>query len=91
MKKVLYIALISLLASCTGISEDKNIDKHDLLVQYKEQMFDLKQKINSLEHELQAGKKKEFVNVAVTKIESGLFEHFIEVTGKVEADRSSNI
>ena len=91
MKKVLYIALISLLAACTGVSEEKSIDKHDLLVQYKEQMFDLKQKINSLEKELQAGKKKEFVNVAVTKIESGLFEHFIEVTGKVEADQEVDV
>lgn len=89
MKKLAYIVVIIVFASCAG--KPGGEDKQALLTQYKQEMHELKQKINQLEGELQAEKEIEFVNVKVTEIQPQLFEHFIEVTGNVEADQEVDV
>lgn len=88
MKKLAYIIAIIVLASCAGKPEQ---DKQALLTQYKQEMHELKQKINQLETELQSEKEIEYVGVKVTEVQPQLFEHFIEVTGSVEADQEVDV
>ncbi|MCK5730974.1 MAG: efflux RND transporter periplasmic adaptor subunit, partial [Draconibacterium sp.] len=52
---------------------------------YKQELHNLKQNIDDLEKELGSTKKNESVKVKVVELQSDTFEHFIEVTGKVEA------
>lgn len=92
MKKILYMVAISFLASCAGTpAVEGTKEKEAQLVQYKQELHELTQKINALEKELQDGKEIEYVNVKVTEIQPQLFEHFIEVTGNVEADQEVNV
>ncbi len=92
MKKIFYLVAIALLMSCAGtpVAEDTKA-KEAQLVRYKQELHELNQKIAALEKELQEGKEFEYVNVKVSEIQPRLFEHFIEVTGSVEADQEVNV
>lgn len=61
------------------------------LQDYKQQMHELKQKIDVLEKELALEDPGEVVNVEVRELQPQLFEHFIEVPGNVEADLDINV
>ncbi len=87
MKKILILLTVAvIIVSCgaTKTSDDENSKRQQLQI-YKQELHDLKQKIEDLENELGSTKKNEVVKVNVTELQSDTFEHFIEVTGNVEA------
>ncbi len=92
MKTILLIFSASFfLAACssTTLSEEEN--KRRELQQYKQQRNELEKKINALENELEGIKENEAVKIAVTELTTERFEHFIKVTGLVEADLDINV
>lgn len=94
MKKfnLLFIAGIGLiLASCSGTPDNSPEAKRKQLAQYKSEVQALDEKITALEDELDEMSEIEFVNIKTTEAKPQLFEHFIEVTGKVEADQEVNV
>ena len=94
MKKLnlLFIAGIGLLlASCSGTPDNSPEAKRKQLAQYKSEVQALEEKITALEDELDEMSEIEYVNIKTTEAEPQLFEHFIEVTGKVEADQEVNV
>ena len=87
MKQILILlAAAVIIASCsaTKTTDDDNTKRAELQ-QYKQELHDLKLKIGVLEKELGTNKKDEVVKVKVTELQTEIFEHFIEVTGNVEA------
>ncbi len=87
MKKILTIVLaIIIVASCNSPENNSESSKEARLQQYKNELHTLKQKISELEKELKGEEKVEVVNVKVAELQNMRFEHFIEVTGKVEAE-----
>ena len=92
MKKILIaLAAAVMVVSCSKPAADDEAAKRQQLKEYKQQLHDLEQQIESLEQELEATEETEVVNVKVNELESRLFEHFIEVTGEVEADLNINV
>lgn len=92
MLNILFIAAICLcVASCSAKKDDSPEAKRKQLDEYKQQRQELDEKITKLEDELDAQREIEFINVKTMKTEAQLFEHFIEVTGKVEADQEVNV
>ena len=93
MKKILILLTAAvIIASCSATkpSDDENT-KRAKLQQYKQELHDLKLKIDDLEKELGTSKIDEVVKVKVTELQNITFEHFIEVTGKVEAEYDVNV
>jgi len=89
---LLFIAGISLLlASCSGTPDNSPEAKRKQVAEYKKERQVLDEKINALEDELDALSEIEYINIKTTVAQPQLFEHFIEVTGKVEADQEVNI
>ncbi|MCG8580711.1 MAG: efflux RND transporter periplasmic adaptor subunit [Bacteroidales bacterium] len=93
MKKIIILAMvalaiIALASSCASKSDDANANKQEELNQYKSELSELKKKIAKLEKELSAGRQEGVVNVVATPIETGLYEHFVDVTGQVETDKN---
>ncbi len=87
MKQILILlttAIIIASCSATKTTDDEN-SKRAELQQYKQEMHNLKLKIGALEKELGTTEKNEVVKVKVAKLQNDTFEHFIEVTGNVEA------
>ena len=92
MKKILMIITVAaLFAACSSTTVNDEDAKRQELQQYKQEMHDLKLKIDALEKELSKTEKEEIVNVKVQDIQSETFEHFFEVTGNVEADLDVNV
>lgn len=87
MKKTLILLIAAVvIASCSATKpNDDEISKRQQLQIYKQELHDLKKKIDGLEKELGSTKKNEVVKVKVTELQTDTFEHFIEVTGNVEA------
>lgn len=87
MKNLLILLIAAVvIASCSATKpNDDEISKTRQLQQYKQELHNLKQKIEELEKELGVSKKDEVVKVKVTELQNDTFEHFIEVTGNVEA------
>ncbi len=87
MKKILILLTAAvIIASCSATkTNDDTGSKSEQLQLYKQELHDLKQKIENLEKELGTNKKNDIVKVKVAKLETDTFEHFVEVTGKVEA------
>jgi membrane fusion protein (multidrug efflux system) len=87
------LLLVVVLASCSsgnaGNDDDKS--KQEQLADYKQQVHDLELKIAELEKELDANSNVEYKQVILANIEPKKFEHFIEVTGRVEADQELNV
>jgi RND family efflux transporter MFP subunit len=89
---LLFIATLCIsLASCSAKKDDSTEAKQKQLAEYKQQRQELDEKITQLEDELDALREIEFINVKTQKTQPQLFEHFIEVTGTVEADQEVNV
>jgi len=87
MKQIVILLIAAIIiASCSATkTNDNESTKRQQLQQYKQEMHDLKLKIDDLEKELGATNKNEVVKVKVAELKYETFEHFIEVTGNVEA------
>ncbi len=87
---MLLTAVIVVTACSTKPGNDEQA-KRKQLEQYKQQMQELKTQIDLLEAELESTEKEKVVNVSVMEIEQKPFEHFIEVTGNVEAEYNLDV
>jgi membrane fusion protein, multidrug efflux system len=88
---VLVVAAAVLLAACNNTTLSDEESKRRELQKYKQELNDLEAKINALENDLADTKTEESVRVSVTELNNQRFEHFIEVTGMVEADLDVNV
>lgn len=79
------------LAACSNTTISEEESKRKDLQNYKQQLVELERKIESLEKELSGTHKDEAVKISVSELNDQLFEHFIEVTGEVEADLDVNV
>lgn len=82
--KILYVAVLSLLMSCSGSKQDK-------LEALKKQHDAIAQKIEVLEQEIAAESDSSSANqagtyVAVEDVQYQSFNHYIEVQGKLDGD-----
>jgi len=92
MKKILsLISVVAILAACQPQNADTPEAKRAQLQEYKQQLHDLELQIETLENELADNEEVEVVNVKVEQLSIQPFEHFIEVTGKVEAEWDVNV
>ena len=92
MKKILTLLFAAIfMVACINPTGNDEETKRKQLQEYKQQVHALQEKINSLEVDLANNEKNESVNVKVTELKPQLFEHFIEVTGKVEAEYNINV
>jgi membrane fusion protein (multidrug efflux system) len=80
---LIIIAVAVYLVSCT---QDTDEAKRKQLQKYKQEVHDLNEKIDALETELEGTVTEEVINVKVSELQPQSFEHFFEVTGKVEAE-----
>ncbi len=87
--KASTLALLVVLATSCGNDNDKK----EQLSEYKKQMSDLKKEISSLEEEIEKeeGTSGNSVNVATEIVRPQTYNHFIEVTGKVKADKNTMV
>lgn len=85
------IAAAVLLASCSNTTISDEESKRKELQKFRQEMNELQSKINALEKELADTKTDESVKISVTELTNQRFEHFIEVTGKVEAELDINV
>jgi len=88
MKKLFILPLIALMIACSAENGDDTKAKQEQLKEYKKELSKLKKDIAELEKELALGRQEGLVNVVITPIETKLYEHFVDVTGKVEADKN---
>lgn len=87
MKKLtLLLSTILLLAACSSTTISEEDSKRKELQKYRDQRNELDRKIAALEEELTDTAETERIRVSVSELNGQLFEHFIEVTGLVEAD-----
>nr|WP_320020633.1 efflux RND transporter periplasmic adaptor subunit [uncultured Draconibacterium sp.] len=92
MKKILVIVTTALIVSaCGNTNVPDEAAKRKQLQELKQQVHTLEQQIHTLEMELAANEKEELVNIKTTLLENQKFEHFIEVTGKVEAEQDVDV
>lgn len=85
------IAAAVLLASCSSTTISDEESKRKELQKFRQEMNELQSKINALEKELADTKTDESVKISVAELTNQRFEHFIEVTGQVEADQDINV
>lgn len=87
-KTVSLILLALLLASCGN-----DVDKKKQLAQYKDQLTELKKEISALEDaiESEGGTKSNAVNVNTEVVRPQTYNHYIEATGKVQADQNTTV
>lgn len=89
MKKLFILPLIALMIACTANQGDEDRKaKQEELANYKKELSELKKQIAKIEKELSDGNSESIINVVATGIEPNLYEHFVDVTGKVEADQN---
>ncbi|RUT73151.1 efflux RND transporter periplasmic adaptor subunit [Ancylomarina longa] len=92
MKKLIIAGIIPILFACSAKDVEKDLNKESQLKQYKSELSVLKKKISQLESELESENNKDLnIPVAITELKSSDFEHFIQVTGNVEADQNITI
>lgn len=92
MKKLLTVlSVAALIAACSAPATNDEAAKRKQLQDYKQQMHDLKEQIDALENELKAFEVAEVINVKVYELQPETFEHFLEVTGKVEAEMNVDV
>ncbi len=92
MKRILIgITAAVIVASCSKPAENDEAAMRQQLQEYKQQQYELDQKIEALEKQLSDSTEEETVQVEVKQLEARPFEHFIEVTGEVEADQNVNV
>ncbi|WP_430812040.1 MULTISPECIES: efflux RND transporter periplasmic adaptor subunit [unclassified Carboxylicivirga] len=89
MKALFILPLIALLFACSSAPGDEDReDKQALLAQYKNDLSQLKKDIEKLEKELDEGKQEQTIKVVASTVEPRLYEHFVDISGKVEADKN---
>ncbi len=92
MKKIITLLTAAIfVVACSKPAGDDEAAKRKQLQEYKQQVHDLQEKITALETDLEGNEKDEVVNVKVVELKPQLFEHFIEVTGKVESEYNINV
>nr|WP_320117714.1 efflux RND transporter periplasmic adaptor subunit [uncultured Marinifilum sp.] len=92
MKKIIIALMIPLLFACSSNNEEKDLSNAEQLKKYKSEFAILKKKITILEKKIKSeNQEEEKVNVLVSDLKSSKFEHFIQVTGNVEADKNITI
>jgi len=91
MKRYLMVFAVAVILTSCGATSNEEAGKRRELQQYKQEMHELSQKIEALETELAATEKKEVVKIKVAELKNQVFEHFIEVTGKVEAEADVDV
>jgi membrane fusion protein, multidrug efflux system len=96
MKRILTIMVFAavvtaLLAGCSAKPADNNALKTEQLQQYKKEFSELKLKIEALEKELALENKNDEVRVQVAELMPELFERFIEISGRVEAEEDVQV
>lgn len=92
MKRTMMILTVAIFAvACSKQTGSDEQAKKEQLQVYKQQLHDIKQQIEVLEAELKLTKKEEAVNVKVMEIKESTFEHFIDVTAKVEAEYNIDV
>lgn len=92
MKKILtLLTAVVFIVACSKPTGDDEASKRKQLQEYKQQVHDLQEKITALEADLEKNAKVEVINVKVAELKPELFEHFIEVTGKVESEYNINV
>jgi len=92
MKKILVILVTALfLAACSNSNVSDEATKRKELQQYRQELSQLEGKIEALEKELDNNKTEEAVRISVAELDTQRFEHFIEVTGEVEAEQDVNV
>lgn len=99
MKKLLYISAVALLAACSGGKENKSEELKKLEAErakLKEQQTSLSEKIGEIDEkiaaaggEVSAANKTALVNTKKLSIQP--FEHFFDIQGTLEADKSITI
>lgn len=89
MKKVIFILAIALLSACSATAPESasKKEKEAELKQYKKELNELKDKITKLEKELTSASSSS-IGVVVTPIETRLYEHYVDVSGQVRADKN---
>jgi RND family efflux transporter MFP subunit len=92
MKKLIIAAILPFLFACSAKDSENKLDKAEQLKAYKSELSILKTKISDLESEIRkSGKVEEKINVKIERLSPSKFEHFIQITGNVEADKNSTI
>jgi len=92
MKKILFVLTTMLiLAACSGTKVEDEATKRARLQELKQQVHDIEQQITALEKELTTTTEKEVIKIKAVSVAPQKFEHFIEVTGTVEADEDVNV
>jgi membrane fusion protein, multidrug efflux system len=88
---VTIISAVILFTACnsTPISEEES--KRKELQKYRQEVRELQTKIEAIENELSGTVRDESVKISVTELTGQRFEHFISVTGSVEADLDINV
>lgn len=92
MKKILFLLTAALILSACGSTKvEDEASKREKLQELKQQAHTLDQQIAELEKELATNEEKEVVQIKAVPLSLQKFEHFIEVTGTVEAEQDVNV
>jgi len=92
MKKILFVLTTALvLTACSGTKVEDEAAKREKLQELKQQAHNIEQQISALEKELSVNEEKEVIRIKAVSLKNQKFEHFIEVTGTVEADEDVNV
>lgn len=92
MKKIITILTTAvILWACGSTAPTDEAGKRKQLQQLKQQLHTLEQQISALEADLTSGEKEEVIRIKTTTLAKQKFEHFIEVTGKVEAEQDVDV
>ena len=91
MKKILFVLSAALIVAACSTQPEGDAAKREKLQELKQQAHDLEQQITAIEKELNTNAEKEVVKIKAVSLETQKFEHFIEVTGTVEADEDVNV
>ena len=91
MKKILIVLTAAVfVAACSAPTED-DAAKRKKLQELKQEAHSIEQQISELEKELAGTQEKEVVPIKTRELALTKFEHFIEVTAKVEADQDVDV
>ncbi|MFA8433950.1 MAG: efflux RND transporter periplasmic adaptor subunit [Marinifilaceae bacterium] len=92
MKRLLIAGIIPLLFACSAKDANQSEDKEAQLKAYKKEMVALKKKIATLEKEVKSSQPDQnIIPVKIQTLENSRFEHYIQITGNVEADKNIRI
>ena len=87
MKKIITIVTLAvILWSCGSTVPTDEAGKRKQLQKLKQDLHTIEQQIATLEADLNTGARDEVIRIKVSDLLPQKFEHFIEVTGKVEAE-----